>query len=53
MKSLFTVVFFSEETMEILRQRLLENATNQSDLLEIFSAIDRGLILLIKKNKFY
>jgi hypothetical protein len=53
MKSSFTVVFFSsEETMEILRQRLLENATNQSDLLEIFSAIDRGLILLTKK-KFY
>lgn len=30
--------------MDILRRRLLESATKQSDLIEIFSAIDRGLI---------
>jgi len=28
--------------MEIFRQRLLESTTKQSDLIEIFSAIDRG-----------
>jgi len=35
--------------MEILRQRLLENATDSSHLIEIFSAIDRCLILFKKK----
>lgn len=29
--------------MEILRQRLLDSTTKQSDLIEIFEAIDRGL----------
>jgi hypothetical protein len=28
--------------MEIFRQRLLESTTKQSDLIEIFSVIDRG-----------
>jgi hypothetical protein len=28
--------------MEIFRQRLLESTTKPSDLIEIFSAIDRG-----------
>lgn len=29
--------------MELVRQRLLESTTKQSDLIEIFAAIDRGL----------
>jgi hypothetical protein len=31
--------------MEIFRQHLLESTKNQSDLIEIFSAIDRGSLL--------
>lgn len=32
--------------MEKLRRHLLESVTKQSDLIEIFAAIDRGLIYL-------
>jgi Ca2+-binding EF-hand superfamily protein len=37
--------FLLKKTMEMLRQRLLDCAIKQSDLMEIFSAISRGLIL--------
>jgi Ca2+-binding EF-hand superfamily protein len=36
--------------MEILRRRLLESTTKQSHLVEIFSAMDRGLISIYWKN---
>ncbi len=40
----------SEKIMEIFRKCLLESTTTQSDLIEIFSAIDRGN--LFSKNYF-
>jgi hypothetical protein len=36
--------------MELFRQRLLESTTKQSDLIEIFSAIDRGRLQFFNKN---
>lgn len=33
--------------MELFRERLLQSATKQSDLIEIFSAIDRGRSLMM------
>ena len=39
--SFFTIIK-SETTMELFRERLLKSATKQSDLIEIFAAMDRG-----------
>ncbi len=36
----------------MLRHCLLESATTQSDLIEIFSVIDRGLILIFYQEIF-
>ena len=33
-----------KDIMELFRQRLLESTTKQSDLIEIFAAIDRGYL---------
>jgi hypothetical protein len=41
----FAVLIQSQKKiMELFRQRLLESTTKQSDLIEIFSAIDRGYL---------
>lgn len=41
----FAVLIRSQKKiMELFRQRLLESTTKQSDLIEIFSAIDRGYL---------
>lgn len=38
--------------MELFRQRLLESSTKQSDLIEIFSAIDRGKQLTCSQSYY-